>query len=201
MWTRHQTKFNSNDHYPKKPEIGENEQRPLLGRGTLAVSQSKKPPIDTEDSIIIGKEKVGRGGGYDSKEEEEERLIVNSGTGGTSLNLNDYVYDMSLPIRMDVAAALAYPFGLLGALFLLSREYQNDLVRFHAWQSFILSSFTLMILLILRVVLPKAVGWVAALAWIGGCYLAWLTFEKSPSLQLVSIPIIGPIATQWVQRE
>ncbi|KAI8093897.1 uncharacterized protein BX664DRAFT_259709 [Halteromyces radiatus] len=43
-------------------------------------------------------------------------------------------YETTLPIRVDIEAALTYLFPPLSGLLFLVLETQNDYVRFHAWQ-------------------------------------------------------------------
>jgi hypothetical protein len=49
-------------------------------------------------------------------------------------------YDTTLPIRLDILAALPYLFPPLTGLLILVLETANDYVRFHAWQSVLVFS-------------------------------------------------------------
>ncbi|CAG8553552.1 15851_t:CDS:2, partial [Dentiscutata erythropus] len=43
-------------------------------------------------------------------------------------------FETSLPIRVDIEAAMTYALGCVTGLLFLIAEQKNDYVRFHAWQ-------------------------------------------------------------------
>lgn len=110
-------------------------------------------------------------------------------------------YDTTLPLPLDCLSFLAYPLGLPGALILLLTEHKNDLVRFHAWQSFLLSGLTLWGQLVLAWWRPEMVGWITIGYMVVGCYLGWLAYRGAPALQAFYLPVIGTIAAEWVRSE
>ena len=116
--------------------------------------------------------------------------------------LNPHEFEMTLPIRLDIAAALAYPLGIFGAIGLLIGEHRNDLIRFHAWQSFILNLTLLMAQFLVGLWLGK-VGWIVMMmSSVGlGCYLGWMAYRYSPALKVFYLPIFGTLAAKWLHEE
>lgn len=116
--------------------------------------------------------------------------------------LNSHEYEMTLPMRLDLAAALAYPLGIFGAIGLLIGEHRNDLIRFHAWQSFTLN-LTLLITQFLVGLWWGTTGWAIMLILsVGlGFYLGWMTYKCTPTLRVFYLPIYGTLAANWLREE
>lgn len=129
-------------------------------------------------------------------------VATNSSTSLDALFTNQ-AYQMSLPLRMDVAAVLAYGLGPIGATAMLVGEHYNDYVRFHAWQSLLWS--TAAGLFMLTVVLVGGVGWWVLAALAGGivinAMLAWTAYQRTPSLQVFYIPLLGHLASLLLYSE
>lgn len=104
----------------------------------------------------------------------------------------------------NVAAALSYVLGIVSAiLFLAIAPYnQNPLVRFHAWQSLLLSAGSIAVFmafgffgvllpfvgfLLLLLEIPLAFGLFGL--WL---FLIWKTFSN----ERIVLPFIGPLAEQ-----
>ncbi|KAG0181030.1 hypothetical protein DFQ29_009497 [Apophysomyces sp. BC1021] len=130
-------------------------------------------------------------------------------------------YETTLPIRVDVEAALAYILGpvtgkvwqylhessnnqpksaILGLFFLIC-ERQNDYVRFHAWQS-TLVSLTLMSIHFVLMFISSFLSWTLFFVDVG--LLVWLTYRAyldGASLERYELPYAGPLASEWVDTE
>ncbi|KAJ1870329.1 hypothetical protein H4R99_007206 [Coemansia sp. RSA 1722] len=110
-------------------------------------------------------------------------------------------YETSLSLRYDVEASLAYALGVFSGALLLVMEKKNDYVRFHAWQSALLSIASFVVL-VLTALIFNSLYWLVFLA--AGClhiymirraYLDGAVFERYP------LPYIGPLAMQLVDEE
>ncbi|KAI0361633.1 hypothetical protein OH77DRAFT_448011 [Trametes cingulata] len=107
--------------------------------------------------------------------------------------------------RVDLLAAFAYLLGPFSALVLLIVETHNDFVRFHAYQSALLTT-PLVILRILASLLqfPPFLRTVFTLLLvIPSLYMAWQAYIDAARNGLVrfQIPFIGPLAERWVSEE
>lgn len=107
--------------------------------------------------------------------------------------------------RVDVLSAFAYILGPLSALFLLITETKNDYVRFHAYQSALLT----MPLLLLRVMtsllgLPSSLRTLFTLLLVApALFMAYQAYKGAAQngLSRFHIPSIGQLAEQWLQEE
>ncbi|EJD47685.1 hypothetical protein AURDEDRAFT_113336 [Auricularia subglabra TFB-10046 SS5] len=107
--------------------------------------------------------------------------------------------------RVDVLAAVAYLGGPFTALALLILETHNDYVRFHAYQSALVSSPLLLILLFelllhfwtFFIVLTTLVLVVVSL------YLAFRAYQDAAigDLARFQVPYAGELADRWVSDE
>ncbi|KAI0735173.1 hypothetical protein C8Q76DRAFT_791745 [Earliella scabrosa] len=108
-------------------------------------------------------------------------------------------------LRVDLLAAFAYLLGPISALTLLIMETYNDFVRFHAYQSALLTT-PLVILRILASLLqfPSFLRTVFTLMIvIPSFYMAWQAYIDAARNGLVrfQVPFIGPLAERWVHEE
>lgn len=110
-------------------------------------------------------------------------------------------YQMSLPLPMDVAASLTYPLGILSATAMLLAERRNAVVRFHAWQSFLLSFVWLTVQVALAWLRPALLWPMAVAGLVGGIYLALWAYRTSPTLRVFYLPVIGMIASEFLYSE
>ncbi|KAG9058339.1 hypothetical protein FS842_010065 [Serendipita sp. 407] len=107
--------------------------------------------------------------------------------------------------RVDIEAAFAYLFGPVSALALLILETNNDYVRFHAYQSALLT----LPLLLLRLFALFLGFWsflqmLLTLALIGCCLgMAFQAYRDAHSggLARFRLPYIGELADRWVGDE
>ncbi|KZM27042.1 uncharacterized protein EKO05_0005026 [Ascochyta rabiei] len=110
-------------------------------------------------------------------------------------------FTTSLGIRMDYEACLAY---LLlppaGGVLLLVLEHQSDYVRFHAWQSSLLSAFIFVIHIIF--------SWSSFISWVmvvgDVCLISWLTwraFLDAETLDRYEVPLFGGLANSILDDE
>ncbi|KAH9849765.1 hypothetical protein C2E23DRAFT_870443 [Lenzites betulinus] len=107
--------------------------------------------------------------------------------------------------RVDLSAAFAYLLGPISALILLITETQNDFVRFHAYQSALLTT-PLALLRILASLLqfPAFLRIVLTLLLVlPPLYMSWQAYIDAARNGLVrfQIPFIGPLAERWVLEE
>ncbi|KAI9487262.1 MAG: hypothetical protein EXX96DRAFT_615051 [Benjaminiella poitrasii] len=119
--------------------------------------------------------------------------------GGQTVRVNKY--ETSLPIRVDIEAALAYVFGPVTGLILLILERQNDYVRFHAWQSSLTFS-ALMFAQFILLFISTFLSWI--LFFFNIFLLIWLTYRAyldGVSLERYEVPYFGIIASQYVDTE
>ncbi|KAJ5577227.1 hypothetical protein N7535_004153 [Penicillium sp. DV-2018c] len=110
-------------------------------------------------------------------------------------------FETSLPIRMDIEAALAY---LLlppaGGVFLLLTEHKSDYVRFHAWQSSML--FAAMFVIHLLFSWSSFLSWtlfIVDLGLIG--FLSMHAYQDVDTLDHFEVPIFGHLANSFVDDE
>ncbi|ESK88889.1 hypothetical protein Moror_13251 [Moniliophthora roreri MCA 2997] len=107
--------------------------------------------------------------------------------------------------RVDLMAASAYIFGPLSALLVLILETQNDFVRFHGYQSALLTGS----LFVLRMLLSflQFPQWIRSLFTIiiicGQLYMAFRAYIDATRNDLVrfQLPVVGLIADRWVSEE
>ncbi|KAI0639394.1 hypothetical protein C8Q77DRAFT_58227 [Trametes polyzona] len=107
--------------------------------------------------------------------------------------------------RVDLLAAFAYLLGPVSALILLITETHNDFVRFHAYQSALLTT-PLAILRILASLLqfPLFLRIILTLLLIlPALYMSWQAYIDAARNGLVrfQVPFIGPLAERWVSEE
>ncbi|KAH8894224.1 UPF0132 domain protein [Thozetella sp. PMI_491] len=110
-------------------------------------------------------------------------------------------FDTTLGLRLDYEACLAYlAVPPIGAILLLILEHKSDYVRFHAWQSSLL--FTILFVVHLFFSWSTVLTWLLALGDIG--LIAFLTlqaYKDADTLDRFRIPIVGDIATRFVDDE
>ncbi|KIM34084.1 hypothetical protein M408DRAFT_90267 [Serendipita vermifera MAFF 305830] len=141
------------------------------------------PTLGTDQAGITG---FG-GGGID-----EERGVSN-------------LWDTRFGWRVDVEAAVAYLFGPVSALALLILETSNDYVRFHAYQSALLSTPLLLLrLFALFVGFWSFLQTLLTLALVACCLgMAFQAYRDANSggLARFRLPYIGELADKWVIAE
>ncbi|KAF5370215.1 hypothetical protein D9615_010066 [Tricholomella constricta] len=108
-------------------------------------------------------------------------------------------------MRVDILAAAAYLLGPITALGLLILETQNDFVRFHAYQSALLTTPLLAIRIFVSLI--QAPSWIQTLCTmmliIPPAYMAARTYMDATRAQPVHyhLPIIGSMADGWLADE
>jgi len=108
-------------------------------------------------------------------------------------------------LRVDVMAACAYLLGPASALLLLIVETRNDFVRFHAYQSALLT--VPLITIRIFVSLLRFPSWIRTmftfLIILSQLYMAFRAyFDASRNgLARFQLPYIGPIADRWLAEE
>ncbi|KII94356.1 hypothetical protein PLICRDRAFT_172005 [Plicaturopsis crispa FD-325 SS-3] len=108
-------------------------------------------------------------------------------------------------MRVDMLAAWAYVLGPVTALAVLIIETKNDFVRFHAYQSALLT--TPIVVIRILVSLLSFPQWIRTLFTILVFLPAWyMAFHahrdaNKNGLARYQLPKIGPIAEEWVQEE
>ncbi|WVO23048.1 uncharacterized protein IAS62_004393 [Cryptococcus decagattii] len=107
--------------------------------------------------------------------------------------------------RVDVMAGAAYLGGPVTALLLLILETRNDYVRFHAYQSALLTTPLLVLVLVfnLLITLPAFFRTVFLVVAVGvtlyAAFRAWKDAQEG--LERFWLPYIGPVAERWVSEE
>ncbi|ORY35553.1 hypothetical protein BCR39DRAFT_19764 [Naematelia encephala] len=134
---------------------------------------------------------------------------IGNGSGGVSIGLGEAeranAWESRFGWRVDVMAAASYLGGPVTALFFLILEIQNDYVRFHAYQSALLTTPLLGILLLfnLLIPLPKFLRIILILGSIGvtlyTSFRAWK--DAQDGLGRFWLPFIGEVAERWVSEE
>ncbi|KAF7310926.1 hypothetical protein HMN09_00635900 [Mycena chlorophos] len=108
-------------------------------------------------------------------------------------------------LRVDLLAALAYVFGPISALALLILETQNDFVRFHAYQSALLTTPLVLIRILVSLLqFPGLLRTLFTLILIGTeAYMAVRAYIDASrhGLARFELPYIGPIAARWLDEE
>ncbi|KAJ7071017.1 hypothetical protein C8F01DRAFT_1108713 [Mycena amicta] len=105
-------------------------------------------------------------------------------------------------LRVDLLAVLAYVLGPISALALLILETQNDFVRFHAYQSALLT--TPLVLIRILASLLQFPGWMRTLFTLlllaAELYMAVRAYIDASrnGLARFELPYIGPLASRWV---
>ncbi|KAL0090875.1 hypothetical protein J3Q64DRAFT_1707459 [Phycomyces blakesleeanus] len=130
---------------------------------------------------------------------ETDNLGGSRGPPTGTLRVNKY--ETSLPIRVDIEAALAYVLGPVTGLLFLVLERQNDYVRFHAWQSSMVF-LALMCAHFVLMFISNFLSWTLFIFDIG--LLVWLTYRAyldGASLERYEFPYFGPIASEYVDSE
>ncbi|KAJ7630954.1 hypothetical protein FB45DRAFT_1058866 [Roridomyces roridus] len=123
-------------------------------------------------------------------------------------------------LRVDFLAAFAYVLGPISALALLIIETQNDYVRFHAYQSALLT--TPLVLIRIFASLLHFPGWmrtiftlllIGAQVYMASVILLLLRLPLNPlrtrayldaaqnGLARFQLPYIGPMAARWLEEE
>ncbi|TFK57292.1 hypothetical protein OE88DRAFT_1650932 [Heliocybe sulcata] len=108
-------------------------------------------------------------------------------------------------MRVDLLAAFAYVLGPLSALLLLVLETQNDYVRFHAYQSALLTTPLLVLRMLLSLLaFPVTLRTIMTVLIIcGQLLMAFRAYHDAAQngLARYQLPYIGPIADNWVKGE
>lgn len=108
-------------------------------------------------------------------------------------------------MRVDLLAAFAYILGPLSALVLLIIETENDYVRFHAYQSALLTAP----LILLRILLSLMHFWgflrmlLTLIILCSQLFMAYRAFTDAShnGLARFQLPYIGILAEQWLSEE
>ncbi|KAJ2348082.1 hypothetical protein IWW50_004181 [Coemansia erecta] len=110
-------------------------------------------------------------------------------------------YETSLSLRYDVEAALAYVLGVFSGALLLVLEKKNDYVRFHAWQSSMLSA-AVFFMLVVTALISSFLYWLTLLAAVAAFgYMARRAYFDSAVFERFALPYVGPLALQFVDEE
>ncbi|KAJ7092741.1 hypothetical protein C8R44DRAFT_844234 [Mycena epipterygia] len=108
-------------------------------------------------------------------------------------------------LRVDMLAAVAYLLGPISALALLIIETQNDYVRFHAYQSALLT--TPLVVIRIFASLLQFPGWmrtILTLLIIASQLYIWRRAYLDASqngLARFQVPYVGPVAARWLEEE
>ncbi|KAH9835564.1 uncharacterized protein C8Q71DRAFT_762595 [Rhodofomes roseus] len=115
------------------------------------------------------------------------------------------IWETRFGMRVDMLAAFAYVFGPISALLMLILETHNDYVRFHAYQSALLTGPLLLLRIIAALLqFPALICTFFTLLLVVSClYMIWRSYIDAARNGLVrfQLPWIGPMADQWVAEE
>ncbi|THV04936.1 hypothetical protein K435DRAFT_961654 [Dendrothele bispora CBS 962.96] len=130
----------------------------------------------------------------------------NSVTGGETMQDNEVQnqWETRLGLRVDLWAAFAYLLGPISALIVLVLETQNDFVRFHGYQSALMTGPLLVTRLLLSLLrFPQWLRTIfTVLIWSCQLYMVVRTYiDASNGLMRLELPFIGVLASQWVVEE
>ncbi|GAA5957643.1 hypothetical protein JCM21900_000778 [Sporobolomyces salmonicolor] len=104
--------------------------------------------------------------------------------------------------RHDWEAIGCYALGPFGAALLLVIEVENDYVRFHAYQSVLLSICLFLLHLFFYLLLGSWMQYLLLILDIGGMAVMSLrAYRDSDHLDRLHLPLLGDFADAWVQAE
>ncbi|KAK9241463.1 hypothetical protein V1525DRAFT_11608 [Lipomyces kononenkoae] len=130
----------------------------------------------------------GSSSGYVPPVEDQQNVPVNQ-------------FETSIPIRLDYESVIAYAaLPPVGSVALLIFETKNDYIRFHAWQASLLFTplFILFIILSFSTVLSYLI---LAVYIVFALYMAYRAYRDSSTLERLELPVIGRLASDWVDSE
>ncbi|KAJ4486164.1 hypothetical protein J3R30DRAFT_3444670 [Lentinula aciculospora] len=108
-------------------------------------------------------------------------------------------------MRVDILSAFAYILGPLSALLVLIVETQNDYVRFHGYQSALFTTPLVVFRALLSLLqFPQWLRtFVTILVFASQLYMAVRAYTDASQngLARFQLPIVGPIASQWLADE
>ncbi|KAJ2002115.1 hypothetical protein GGI04_003476, partial [Coemansia thaxteri] len=91
--------------------------------------------------------------------------------------------------------------GEIVGSFLLVTEKKNDYVRFHAWQSSLLSA-VLIFAMVIAALISSSLYYIVILAMIvSQAFMARRAYFDGAVFQRFELPYIGPLASQFVDEE
>lgn len=133
----------------------------------------------------------------------------NSQSGGTGsaaeAEAQTNQWETRFGMRVDALAGFAYILGPISAFMLLVTETQNDYVRFHAYQSALLTTPLLGVRFLASV--AHFPGWMkfffTLLLVIPSLFMAFCAFRDANrnGLSRYELPFIGKLADEWVAEE
>ncbi|KAJ1921394.1 hypothetical protein H4219_000711 [Mycoemilia scoparia] len=110
-------------------------------------------------------------------------------------------YETSINLRPDAEAGLAYALGCITGVALLILERKNDYVRYHAWQSCMLSAAAFIAIIILAII-SHTLSWIMFLAFlIISVYMGRRAYIDGATFYRFQLPYIGSMAADWVDCE
>ncbi len=101
-------------------------------------------------------------------------------------------------LQENVAALLCYVFWWLGGIVFLVLEPNNKNIKFHAWQSIIIS-VPFFIVAIIFSVIPH-IWFIGTILWVGGWVLLLYVGLMAYQGRKIVVPIAGPLAQKWVEQ-
>ncbi|KAI8083233.1 uncharacterized protein B0P05DRAFT_507858 [Gilbertella persicaria] len=160
---------------------------------------SRLPPKKTQQQALFSSYQAGNPQSFAEQGFGAGSSSSGSAAGNQTIRVNKY--ETSLPIRVDVEAALAYVLGPVTGLLLLILERQNDYVRFHAWQSSLTFS-SLMFAQFVLLFISSFLSWVLFFFNIFlMIYLTYRAYLDGVSLERYEVPYFGIIASEYVDTE
>ncbi|KAL7415708.1 hypothetical protein BDY24DRAFT_381948 [Mrakia frigida] len=180
----------SSSKQPKRPWFNRDASSFLPGAGyqsggSNGVAQSSYSSVPAGPSQ--GSSSNGVGGGANAAEQ-----------GGTANS-----WETRFGWRVDFEAAGAYVLGPLSALVLLILETTNDYVRFHAYQSALLTTPLLVLHFFISLLFWRFLKWIYVIFEIGAVgYMVFRAYtDANRGLERFYLPVIGDYADRWVGDE
>ncbi|KAF8271457.1 hypothetical protein EI94DRAFT_1720627 [Lactarius quietus] len=107
-------------------------------------------------------------------------------------------------MRVDLLATWAYVLGPISAFGLLATETHNDFVRFHAYQSALLTTPLLLLSILASVLQLSSLRTLLSVLFVGS--IAFMAFQAHTGasrhgLTRFHVPFIGPLAERWLDEE
>ncbi|EGF79743.1 hypothetical protein BATDEDRAFT_89137 [Batrachochytrium dendrobatidis JAM81] len=110
-------------------------------------------------------------------------------------------YETSMPLRLDIAAALAYALGPVTGILFLIFETKNDYVRFHSWQSALVFVSIMAVHAFLGLFSSTMAWLIFGLEITLALWLGYQAYVNSDTLARYQVPYFGPLASTWVDAE
>jgi uncharacterized membrane protein len=101
-------------------------------------------------------------------------------------------------LQENVAAMLCYVFWWFSGIAFLVLEPNNKNIKFHAWQSIIISVPIFIVAIIFSVI--PGIWFIGTILWVGGWVLLLYVGLMAYQGRKIVVPYAGPLAQKWVEQ-